>query len=214
MVTAAVWLGAPAASAFFDANVLSEAERQRYGNLRGPGRRDEFAVSRALRAEALRGRDGSSSLSHSGGWAAVAHAPAGYRVGVDIERSRPRNVLGLARFAFDPQETAALEQLGETPRERMFYALWTMKEAMAKALGVPLMTATRQCVFTLSEGRWRGRAPTRESWWIRTYQAREDIALAVVIIGRQTPDELETIDWPPRRIAEWPTIAEIHAVST
>lgn len=213
-MTAAVWLGAPEAARFFDADALSAAERQRYDNLRGPGRRDEFAVSRALRSAALGGRNDVSSLSHSGGWAAVAHAPAGYRVGVDIEKSRPRDVLALARFAFDPQETAALAQLAETPRERMFYALWTMKEAMAKALGIPLLTATRQCVFTLREDHWHGTAPTQESWWLRTYQVRADMALAVVIIGEHTPDPLETIDWPPRRVAQWPTIAEIHVDST
>jgi hypothetical protein len=213
-VTAAVWLGTPESSTFFNVNTLSDADRLRYDDLRGGRRREEFAVSRALRAEALRGQPGVSSLSHSGGWAAVAHTSDGSQVGVDIEKYRTRDVLGLARFAFDVQEIAALETLAGAARERMFYALWTMKESMAKALGVPLLAATRQCVFTLSDKGWRGTAPTEENWAVSSYQVREDMMLSVVFIGRQPPQHLETIEWPPRRPAAWHPIAEIRAQGT
>lgn len=206
---AGVWLGTPEAERHFDQQLLSDADRKRYAALRGHRPRQEFAVSRALRAAALRERQGASSLSHSGGWAAVAYAPAGCRIGVDIERHRPRNLLALAKFAFDPDETNLLASLEDTERERVFYALWTLKESMAKALGVPLLTATRQCVFSVCDGEWRGSAPVGERWRALSFQPRPDMSLAVVIIGHHPLADIATLQWPPLQQVAWPPVARI-----
>lgn len=209
-MTAAVWLGSPQAASHFDLNALSDAEQQRYAGLRGASRRAEFAVSRALRARALEGFEGVSSLSHSGGWAAVARAAPERRIGVDIEWFKSRDVLRLARFAFDPVEIAALEALEDEPRRQMFYALWTLKESMAKALGVPLLTATRQCVFQVQDGKWQGTAPIDEPWYALSFLPHADMALAVVVIGAVSQPLVRTFDWPPEQPTSWAPVAAIQ----
>lgn len=150
-----MWLGSPAAALQFDIDGLSPDERVRYDGLKGERRRREFAVSRALRRTALGSSSGDSaqpsSLSHSGGWAAVARAAPGCQIGVDLEFHRPRNLLGIARFAFDPAEIAMIEAHPPQQQHEVFFTLWTLKESMAKALGLPLLAAARQCVFTLDD---------------------------------------------------------------
>lgn len=208
-MTVAVWLGTPEAERHFDPQRLSEADSRRYSVLRGNRSRQEFAVSRALRAEALRGRQEPSSLSHSGGWAAVAYAPADCRIGVDIEWTRARNLLALAKFAYDPAEIQLLESLAGAEREQVFYALWTLKESMAKALGVPLLSATRQCVFSLRDGEWFGSAPINEPWIALSFQPRPEMALAVVVIGPRPLATIATVEWPPQQAAAWLPVARI-----
>jgi phosphopantetheinyl transferase len=130
-------------------------------------------------------------------------------VGVDLEWSRPRNLLGLAKFAFAADELAWLTSLSEAEREPMFYALWTMKESMAKALGLPLLAATRECVFSSSDGQWRGRAPIDRPWSALSFQPRPDVTLAIVLIGKSSLDSIATIEWPPERSAQWLPLARV-----
>jgi 4'-phosphopantetheinyl transferase len=75
------------------------------------------------------------NLSHSGAVTALALAQA-VDVGVDVEQPRrARDVLALAQRYFAPAETATLARLSAPQREAAFYALWTCKEAVLKALG-------------------------------------------------------------------------------
>lgn len=73
--------------------------------------------------------------SHSSDQALIAIA-RGLAPGIDLERLRahPR-ALPIARRYFSPEETAALEALPESQRDRGFLELWTAKEAVLKALG-------------------------------------------------------------------------------
>lgn len=212
--SANLWLGSPEAGQLFDAANLNDVDRERLAGLNGERRRREFAVSRALRHATLGDSSDPSSLSHSGGWAAVARAPAGCQVGVDLEFHRPRNLLGIARFAFDPAEIAMLESLAGLQQQEAFYALWTMKESMAKALGLPLLVASRQCIFLSSAPAdataWRGVAPTDRPWLIRVFRPRARMALCVAVIGHADPDSVATWEWPPRRSSDWPTVATIR----
>jgi 4'-phosphopantetheinyl transferase len=210
-VTADVWLGAPEAERCFDPEALSAADRKRYAELRGAKRRQEFAVSRALKDIVMRGSTAATSLSHSGGWAAVARGPQDCRLGVDIEFHRPRDVLRIARFAFDPSEIAGLEGLESAQLLPLFYALWTMKEAMAKALGVPLLVASRQCVFTSGPAGWRGTAPIDQQWQVQVFQPRPDMALSVVIVGDHALGPIATFEWPPTVAASWTHIATVRS---
>jgi phosphopantetheinyl transferase len=70
--------------------------------LRRAARRQEFAVSRALRAHVRHGARQlvGESLSHSGGYAALALTDPTLRVGVDLERHRPRTTLAMAPIAY------------------------------------------------------------------------------------------------------------------
>lgn len=63
----------------------------------------------------------------------------GIGCGVDIERiGRTTNIIKLASRFFSPQETAYLLSLNHKQRKSHFTALWTLKEAYTKAIGLGL----------------------------------------------------------------------------
>jgi len=76
------------------------------------------------------------SVSHSGDWGMIALSTAG-AVGIDIERhDTTRDFDALARRFFSTEEADALRATPhEAERIALFYALWTAKEALAKATG-------------------------------------------------------------------------------
>ena len=78
------------------------------------------------------------SLSHSGDRALLAISDT-LVVGADLEQVRPLEHLELARRNFHPQEVAAIEsQPTEGEQRQAFFRIWTLKEAVVKALGVGL----------------------------------------------------------------------------
>ena len=81
------------------------------------------------------GRDHHFNLSHSGRW--IACAVGGSPVGIDIEpvRRNARHALVVARFS--EEEAAWVGDRGAASARR-FSALWTLKEAYAKATGAGL----------------------------------------------------------------------------
>lgn len=92
----------------------------------------------------------SFAVSHSGPMALVAMA-RGHRLGVDIECRRPRKDLeGLARRTFCPNETEALLALPPDTRMEAFYRVWTRKEALAKAVGMGIASSFHR--FSVSLG--------------------------------------------------------------
>ena len=106
----------------------------------------------------------SFNVSHSGRHGLIAVA-ARERLGVDVEDRRPgRDFNGLAETVFGPNECAEFRLLGERDRFNKFYLLWTLKEALIKALGtgfsldpssfeVPpaMRRGTRRAVFSFPE---------------------------------------------------------------
>lgn len=85
------------------------------------------------------------SLSHSGGWLAVAMADA--PVGVDIELpQREREWEVLARFVFSPEELRRLRDGDAAARARLFHAFWTLKEARGKRSGEGLRPKAARAV--------------------------------------------------------------------
>jgi 4'-phosphopantetheinyl transferase len=192
------WLAPPEAAGHFDPGRQSSADAARWQTLRAPARRREWAASRALLAHLEGLQLASASLSHSGGWCAALTAPAGLRVGVDLERVRARDEVALARWAFAAGECDALGALHGTERRLRFYVLWTLKEACAKALGLGLLSALRDCEFHASGSHWRGYIPTSDPWQAWVYAPRPGLVLAVVCAGASASD------LAPPRIAEWP----------
>lgn len=84
------------------------------------------------------GRGLDFNLSHSGDLAVIGLV-RGARIGVDVEARRPLpDALRIARSHFARDEVASLEALTPHRREDAFFALWTAKEAIVKALGVGL----------------------------------------------------------------------------
>ena len=144
---------------------LDEGERSRRERFRHDGRRRQYTRCRAaLRAVLCRrlgcanevlsfGEEGrgkpvallsgnlapvSFSVSHSGIHGLIAVAMAG-RLGVDVEERVPRRDLdALMEAVLTPEERAEIVEASTGERIGRFYGLWTIKEALVKALGTGL----------------------------------------------------------------------------
>ena len=80
----------------------------------------------------------SFSVSHSGGHGLLAIAREG-RIGVDVEERIPRRDLdGLMAAVLTPDERLELAAVSGHHRTASFFTLWTIKEALLKALGTGL----------------------------------------------------------------------------
>lgn len=139
--------------------LLTDDERERARRFVGPLLQRRFVAARAqLRALLGRrvGRDPRSlvfvqnefgkprladhpgvhfSLSHSQDRALLAVSD-GPEVGADLEMIRPVDHLDLARRYFHPEEVAAIERHDDP--QRAFFRIWTLKEAVVKAIGLGL----------------------------------------------------------------------------
>ena len=106
----------------------------------------------------------SFSLSHARGMVAcaVTDAPA---VGIDVESvDRDVDANRIAGRFFAPVEAAHLDQLDGDARRDRFFDLWTLKEALVKALGVGMAAALDRLAFTVGpDGRVRLDAPDVET---------------------------------------------------
>ena len=143
--------------------VLSADERERAGRMLVSTSRDLFVVGRGILRTLIGGylgvvpaevrfdysafgrpsvhTDGCRpalqfSVSHSGALVALAFAREA-RVGIDVERVRTNTDCDAisARF-FAPAEQAVLEALAPAERIDAFFACWTRKEAVLKAVGL------------------------------------------------------------------------------
>ena len=81
------------------------------------------------------------NVSHSGGHGLIALSAVGGRLGVDVEERIPRRHLDeLVAAVMGPEERAELAALRGPAELRLFYRLWTLKEALIKALGTGFST--------------------------------------------------------------------------
>ncbi len=94
----------------------------------------------------------SVSLSHSGSY--IAAAVGREAVGVDVEKKR-KAASAVAKRWFRPEENALLETLSEPERTRLFFRLWTMKEAALKYAGegLPGGLETVDCLALMEAAR-------------------------------------------------------------
>lgn len=205
-----LWLALPAAAGMLAPALLSQSDQTRLEHLRQPHRRQELLASRALLHEVGTGRH-STSLSHSGGRAALLTTDTTLRIGVDMEVHRPRHWLRLAALAFTARETAALHAAPQSAREAMFHALWTMKEAVAKALQLPLAQALTDCCFIPDASTcWQAQLPTDQPWCVQAWSAAPGITLAAACIGADQP-QIHHWHWPPRISTRWPLLASANS---
>ena len=124
-----------------------------------------FALVRGTRAPV------SFNLSHSGLHGLIAVDRAG-RIGVDVEVRLPRpDLLGTVRTIMTPLETRTLSRFPKSEQDHQLYRIWTLKEAIAKALGMgfsldltgfsiptAMLDGMRTCEFRFPHdpsGRWR-----------------------------------------------------------
>jgi phosphopantetheinyl transferase len=200
-----IWLTSAAAPAHFDSDKLSCVEQARFEQIRSRRRRKAFELSRGL-LQALPPPDRPQSLSHSGSFAAVARCPVGLSVGVDVEAHGVRDVISLSRFAFHEAEADAIAAAKDSLA--LFYALWVLKEAAAKALNLQLIQALKQCVFMPEPAQWQGTLPTDQPWRAHLWRPRAALSLAAVIIGRAEVLRTRTIEVPANDVA-WAEIVTL-----
>lgn len=113
----------------------------------------------------------SFNLSHSGLHGLIAVDRAG-RIGVDVEVRLPRPDLSdTVRTVMTPLEARALSRFPKSEKDHQLYRIWTLKEAIAKALGMgfsldltgfsipaAMLDGTRTCEFRFPHApsvRWR-----------------------------------------------------------
>jgi 4'-phosphopantetheinyl transferase len=92
-------------------------------------------------------------------------------IGIDVERLRdlPRTI-DIAQTYFATTERRALKDLRGTAQRDAFFALWTHKEAMVKALGASLAANLVRVEFDLDQiggprlAAWDGDQAVAQSW--------------------------------------------------
>ena len=142
---------------------LSDEERERCSRFLYDGPRRRFALCRAALRAILCDRLGcangdlaigafefgkpfaalggematvSFNVSHSGDHGLIAYAPDGW-LGVDVEERAPRTDLdGLMQVVLSPVDREELASCDEALKTRGFLRLWTIKEALIKAVGL------------------------------------------------------------------------------
>jgi hypothetical protein len=201
------WLASPEAADHFEPSRLVGRDREEWATLQTARRRRDWATSRALLGAVTVGSDQRSSLSHSHGYAAVALAPHSVTVGIDLEWMAPREFLWMANIAYCAAECDLLASLDD-PQDlcATFYELWTLKEAFAKALHLPLVDALRQCRFVDAGLGPRADVPTTQHWRATVYAPRPQLRLAVARIAdasAQLDAPLEAFEWPQPRRSDW-----------
>ena len=119
----------------------------------------------------------SFNVSHGGQHGLIALAPAGRRIGVDVEeRDARRDLDGIMRIVYTPDEQAELCVANGEQKVRLFFNLWTMKEALIKALGTgfSLNPSRFEIPPALRRGSIAGafRFPhlPRTKWWLESLE--------------------------------------------
>jgi 4'-phosphopantetheinyl transferase len=140
------------------------------------------------------------NVSHSGPLALYA-VTRGRLVGVDLEETRPiPDAEQVAERFFSPAERAALRAMPEGQRRHAFYACWTRKEALVKALGgglsIPL-DAFDVSVEPEGPARllgYRVTPPGMSAWSLQTLAPGHGFAAAICVEGRDW--QLTRWQWP------------------
>ncbi|MYE36870.1 MAG: 4'-phosphopantetheinyl transferase superfamily protein [Rhodobacteraceae bacterium] len=160
---------------------LDQKERERLGRYRFDRPRREFVLSRSAMRQILccflkcrneqlsfetnaHGKpiplvDGSLAnasvnLTHSGNHGLVGIAPEG-QLGIDLEVPVERsNVEGIGQMVFTDDEQSELASATGKEKLNLFYRLWTLKEALIKALGTGFSLNPNQ--FEIPQGMRQG----------------------------------------------------------
>ena len=125
----------------------------------------------------------SFNLSHSGKHGLIALVPHG-RLGVDVEERVPRGDFDeLSEAVFGPHEQSALASVRGRDRIQLFFRLWTIKEALIKALGLGFSLDPSQ--FEVPQALHQGRMSMfrfpqlPEVHWRVEYIGNEDFSAAI-----------------------------------
>jgi 4'-phosphopantetheinyl transferase len=192
-------------------SVLSADERRQFARFRFPRDARDYAAAHALLRTALSrntdrrpdswqfdktsrgkplliddaGNGASFSLSHTHGMVACA-VTADVEIGVDVESiAREVNVLDLAARFFSPAEAQMLARLDPTSRRGRFFDLWTLKEAVLKAIGIGLSESLAAWTFSIDATGGVALEPTadveRDAWKFGLFIPDPRYRLAVAV---------------------------------
>jgi medium-chain acyl-[acyl-carrier-protein] hydrolase len=207
------------------AELLGTDERQRAGQYVFPRDRDRFTVGRGrlrLLLSRYLGKDPAAlefrygyagkpdlvgpcvpfNVSHSDGLALIAIGGPG-RLGIDIEKIRPRKEMDSLRSFFAPAEEAALDDLPLALRERAFFACWTRKEAYIKGRGDGLSFGLDRFEVSVNPDlpaellRVPDEPDETARWELRTLNPGPEYTAALAVEGHGW--KLLSLDW----IADW-----------
>lgn len=142
-----------------------------------------------LSASSEAARDIQFSLSHSGEYALLVVA-RGREVGVDVEvRKANLECLKLAERFFAPAEMRAMATLHGDAQQRLFYRLWTAKEAYLKGRGVGLSFGLERFEMLFERDSSSARVRLADSgtidqmWQIQSLSLPDHLAGAVAVAG-------------------------------
>jgi 4'-phosphopantetheinyl transferase len=114
------------------------------------------------------------NLSHCEERAVLAISDAA-EVGIDLERERPLEHADLAKRYFHPNEVVAIAaSCDEAEQRRAFFLVWTLKEAVVKALGTGLSTpldSFEVAIGASMPGLTVAPEGTPQTWWLRAAMA-------------------------------------------
>jgi 4'-phosphopantetheinyl transferase len=131
-------------------------------------------------------RDLRFSLSHTRGMVAVAIAE-GAEVGVDVEPTdRRAESMKLAERFFAPEQIELLRAVEGEARRDLFFAIWTLKEAVIKATGQGLSRALDS--FSVSPEPPRVTMRDGSGSWSAMHWRRESFHFAVAAQGAVKAD--------------------------
>lgn len=124
------------------------------------------------------------NLSHSAHLTLIGISRSS-EIGVDVEMQRTVNALTLARRFFCAPEAEWLEQQDEVNRQQQFFALWTAKEALAKAMGQGIAGNLRRYCVRIDDGRaiWQDRQHTisPQDWQLHLLPATDSYSAAMAV---------------------------------
>ncbi len=126
----------------------------------------------------------SFNLSHSGDLALLGLTREA-RLGVDVEQLREVDHIRIARRFFAPAEADRLARIPEARARAAFFAGWTRKEAVIKAVGTGLALPLDSFEVSL-EGEaelLRAEPPLGTGWSLREVEAPAGFAAAIAVEG-------------------------------
>ncbi|MEE9492524.1 MAG: 4'-phosphopantetheinyl transferase superfamily protein [Gammaproteobacteria bacterium] len=133
------------------------------------------------------------NLTHTRGMAACIVTKS-MDCGIDIEQLQRQSCMtDIARKMFSPSENLALEQAADAQKSRLFYSLWTLKEAYVKACGTGLTVSTRDFSFDINNKKDIAVSFVAESndcpeqWYFSLYSPISQAVLATALRTKATP---------------------------
>jgi len=120
-------------------------------------------------------------------------------VGIDIEKmGRVKDMHSIAKNFFSEKEKNAVMQAdGSNAGQRVFYAIWTRKEAFVKALGnglaYPLKSFSVDTDFSHEEGPVEVDAEKSNQWKTISFPMEEPYIGALAVENR--PAHMEFFNW-------------------